>query len=221
MSISCLDRFYDLLDELEEKIGGRRRLGDCRGRMDWPKRGIYFFFEPGEMRAVNPVSSRVVRVGASTALRKRIEKHKGVETRRGGDRRSSVFRRLVGDAIGQRNPELMPESWWQKEPVSPEMQELEYLHEIRVSEYLADMTLLFVYVPDASGADSMETVESDAIALLSGYRKSSPDEPSSDWLGRHSTREKVRHSGLWNNNHVDKNCAPDFLNRFEKLTKAM
>ena len=228
--ISYLNKFYDLLDELEEKVGGRRQLDDCHGRMNWPKRGVYFFFEPGELRAKKPSSPCVVRVGANavtaadtaSTLWQRIEKHKGTKTLRGGDHRTSVFRNLVGDAIGQRNPELMPESWGDVRPISREMQELEYLHEIRVSKYLAGMTLLFVCVPDASGSDNMRKfIERKAIALLSNYCESSPDEPSSGWLGYHSTREKVQRSGLWNEKHVDTDSNPTFLNHFEEFIKAM
>lgn len=225
----CLDKFYNLLDDLEKKIGGRRRLGDCDGRMAWPTRGVYFFFEPGEMRTVKPSASRVVRVGANAVgktetaspLWERIKKHRGVKTRRGGDHRSSVFRCLVGEAIG-RHTKTLPESWGEKLPIPQEMWELEYPHEIRVSEYLADMTLLFVCVPGPSGPNNIrKIIESNAIALLSGYRKPSPDKPSSGWLGRHSRREEVKHSGLWNNEHVNKKYNPAFLEDLEKFIKAM
>jgi hypothetical protein len=46
-----LVRFYSILDNLQHKIGGARKLADCSGRMDWPKRGIYFFREQGENRS--------------------------------------------------------------------------------------------------------------------------------------------------------------------------
>ena len=232
----CLNRFYSLLDDLEEKIGGRRQLGRCSGKMYWPKRGVYFFFEPGEMRTVKPYSSRVVRVGAnaitttntSSTLWEKIKKHKGTKTRRGGDHRTSVFRCLIGNAIGQQNPELMPESWeswksWKQEgTIPPEIRELEYPHEIRVSNYLAAMELLFVCVPDASGSNNMrETIKRQSIALLSSYRESSPDRPSSGWLGRDSTREEVQRSGLWNDKHVEEGYKPTFLDDFERIIRAM
>ena len=43
-----LVRFYSILDDLQHKIGGAHKLADCSGRMDWPKRGVYFFHEQGE-----------------------------------------------------------------------------------------------------------------------------------------------------------------------------
>ena len=50
-----LDRFYDLLSILQGGMGGTRRLCDCTGKMPWPERGVYFFFEAGELRADDAV----------------------------------------------------------------------------------------------------------------------------------------------------------------------
>ena len=219
--ISCLDRFYDLLDELEGKIGGRRQLRKCDGKMDWPERGVCFFFEPGEMRSVKDSSYRVVHVGKSTKLWTRLSQHKGTKSS-GGNHRGSIFRKLVGNAIGQKSPGLMPDSWEEGNTASEAIRDNEHPHEVRVSEYMADMTLLFVSIPDASAPDNMRgIIKSSTIALLSGYRESSPDKPGSNWLGNYSTRERVQRSGLWNNEHVDKDYDPAFLNHFEKFIKAM
>jgi hypothetical protein len=57
-----LDRLYDLFDELAARVGGPRRLGECHGRMEWPDRGVYFFFAPGETRD-SSAQSRLTRVG--------------------------------------------------------------------------------------------------------------------------------------------------------------
>ena len=46
-------RFYDILARLEDKFGGRRTLSECKGRMAWPQRGMYFFFEAGETRSAS------------------------------------------------------------------------------------------------------------------------------------------------------------------------
>ena len=55
-----------------------------------------------------------------------------------------------------------------------------------------------------AGPDSLRGfIKRNSIALLSGYVETPVDPPSLDWLGRYSTRERVRRSGLWNNNHVD------------------
>ena len=139
-----------MLDELEENIGEHRRLRDCHGRMDWHKRGVYFFFKSGETRTVKPSSSRVVRVGASTRLWEKIRDHRRTLKPYGGYHCSSIFRLLIRDATCQRNPELILKSLEQEEPVSPEARKLKCPHETRVGEYLADMTLLLFSMPDAS-----------------------------------------------------------------------
>ena len=41
-----IDRLYDLLEDLEETVGGKQKLKDCTGYMDWPDRGVYIFFAP-------------------------------------------------------------------------------------------------------------------------------------------------------------------------------
>ena len=86
-----LDRFYALLARLEQAIGGTRTLADCHGRMGWPTRGVYFFFEPGEQRRNG--APRVTRVGthALTATSKatlwgRLAQHRGRGSG-GGDHR--------------------------------------------------------------------------------------------------------------------------------------
>lgn len=57
-----LDRFYGLLRRLRAALGGGRELVKCTGALGWPERGVYFFFEPGEIRATRPGEPRVVRV---------------------------------------------------------------------------------------------------------------------------------------------------------------
>ncbi len=91
-----LDQFYELLDHLRKALGGYRRLRDCDGRSGWPKRGVYFFFEDGEVRE-NGRDLRVVRVGthaltatSRTTLWNRLSAHRGNPggARPGGGRRS-------------------------------------------------------------------------------------------------------------------------------------
>ena len=58
-----MERFYGLLGDLENQLGGTRKLSDCSGRMNWPQRGIYFFQEVGEHRNETGGGKRIVRVG--------------------------------------------------------------------------------------------------------------------------------------------------------------
>jgi hypothetical protein len=54
---------YRLITQLECQVGGARRLCECNGRMSWPLRGVYFFFDPAEPRTDSGASARIVRVG--------------------------------------------------------------------------------------------------------------------------------------------------------------
>ena len=79
------------------------------------------------------------------------------------------------------------------------------------------MPFLWLGVEDEPGPASQRgLIERNAIALLSGYREPAPDPPSTDWLGHLSDRERVRGSGLWNNNHVDEDYDSSFLEVFAR-----
>ena len=104
-----LSRFYELLETLEDRLGGRRTLAECSGRLLWPRRGVYFFFEPGEKRSESGAGDRVVRVGthalsagSATSLWNRLSQHRGSARSGGGNHRGSIFRLLVGEALIQR-----------------------------------------------------------------------------------------------------------------------
>lgn len=73
-----LSEFYNSLNCLAEKTGGVRELGSANGRMMWPTRGVYLFFEPGEIRCGSGAGKRVVRVGTH-ALRADSRSTSGVD----------------------------------------------------------------------------------------------------------------------------------------------
>ena len=210
------------MDELAARTGGRRQLAECSGRMIWPERGIYFFFEPGEMHGRQP---RVVRVGthaltatSSTTLWKRLSQHRGTISPVGGNHRGSIFRLLVGEALMRRDPDLAVQSWDAEPPSNGAKRVAEKQHEARVSGYLGQTRILCLPINDPPGAGSLRgVIERNSIALLSNYLTPSGIEPSQGWLGQYSGREKVRKSGLWNNRHVDETHDPAFLAVFERL----
>ena len=201
-------RFYDLLDRLAERVGGPRLLKSCRAGMCWPQRGVYFFYEDGEPRSGTGAGLRVVRIGthglkkgARGTLWGRLRQH------RSGNHRGSVFRLLVGVALAKRCNILLPESW----DVAEEC----------ISKYIGRMPFLRLNVNDDPGPDSSRGfIERNAIALLSGYRCPAADPPSAEWLGHYSDRERVRLSGLWNNNHVNGTYDPSFLDEMESWVDA-
>jgi hypothetical protein len=225
--------FYDLLARLERQVGGKRCLADCHGRMEWPVRGVYFFFEPGQFRSDTGHGLRVVRVGthalnpgSRTTLWKRLSQHRGVQSSGGGNHRGSIFRLLVGAAIKSRDGLVAP-SW--DVGAHPGKAALE-LHkertqilsderplEMMVSAYIRAMPFLWMGVDDAPGSKSKRgVIERNSIGLLSNYQRPPIDPASKNWLGSYSDRERVRRSGLWNNNHVDEGYDPAFLHVLER-----
>jgi len=221
-----LDRFYDFLARLERKVG-LRQLKDCHGRMGWPRRGVYFFFEPGEFRT-DGVTPRVVRVGthavsalSKAALWTRLRQHRGRRAG-GGHHRASVFRKLVGAALLSREENLgpAPPSWGIGNSASRDVCDGEAHIEEAVSRHIGAMPFLCVSADDDPGRSSIRSaIEINTIGLLSCCSPTgrSADPPSADWLGRHCTRwDRVQRSGLWNNDYVDASYDPSFFDILEQ-----
>lgn len=227
-------RFYDLLDRLETHIGGTRVLADCNGRANWPRRGVYFFFEDGENRSGPDNGRRVVRVGthalidgSRATLWNRLSQHRGSARSRGGNHRGSIFRLLVGAALARRGDLPRPASWGIGSDLGAAarrfgvdratVKQEEAALEVLVSRTIGAMPFLWLNVADAPGSGSRRAfIERNAIALLSNYNEPSPDLPSPGWLGHHSDRGLVRSSGLWNNRHVDQDYDASFLDVLEE-----
>ena len=219
-----IDRFYDLLKELEMRVGGKETLGDCTGYMDWPDRGIYFFFASDEPRGgqlrLTRVGTHAVSSGSSTSLWDRLRTHRGAKRgtyEGGGNHRGSVFRKRIGEAIIEREGLHGEYSEWGVGSSAGREQRLKELDlERRVSNLIRDLPFLWVSVDDEPGPDSDRAyLEQNTIALLSNYRRESID-PRNDWLGQYSRSEKIRESGLWNVNHVDEEYDPDFLDSLQE-----
>ena len=209
-----IKRFYSILEVLEDKIGGRRKLAECSKASGWPTRGVYFFMEEGEVRTDSGDGLRIVRVGshatktggAKTSLWTRLRQH------RSGRVYSSVFRNLIGRALYKRGDTA-------KRAAEPE-----------ISEVIGQMPFLWleVQVPgDVNrGVQLRNFIERNSIKLLSNYRRESIDGKSGYWLGNHCTdtkrklNEKVIGSGLWNQQHVSRrrgDYKPDFLDKLDEL----
>jgi len=234
-----LVRFYDILNLLEQRIGGPRRLGKCHGRLMWPQRGVYFVYEPGEVRSDSGSGPRVIRVGthaitinSRTTLWNRISQHRGTAKTGAGNHRGSIFRLLIGNAMKRRDQTDEPISWGVAGDPGKAARKLgldrkqvktsEYALETRVSEYIQKMSITWLPIEDAPGSESRRGyVERNAIGLLSNFSNSPVDRPSSDWLGSFCDREGVQRSGLWNNNHVDAGYNPDFLLVLEKIVTSI
>lgn len=223
-----LVQLYSILDTLERRIGGQRTLAACSGRLAWPRRGVYFFCEAGEMRTDTGDGPRIVRVGthalkpgSGTRLWTRLSQHRGKSNTGGGNHRGSIFRLIVGTALMARAGRAVP-TWGRGNAATSDIVQAEDAFEREVSAVIRQMPFLWLAVDDEPGAASLRGyIERNAIGLLSNYGKPALDPPSPHWLGRHCDRERVRNSGLWNSNHVDESYDPAFLDELEKLVLAM
>jgi hypothetical protein len=221
--LNNITEFYELLANLERKLGGKRTLEKCDGRMNWPQRGIYFFFEIGENRDQTSGELRVVRVGthalkerSKTTLWHRLKQHKGNDKGGAGNHRGSIFRSHVGSALIQKDNWAgeIKETWGIGQNAPREVKCLEKSLEQSVSQYIRKMPFLWLEVNDEPGPNSLRGyIEGNSIALLSNYNSVSDpiDSPSSTWLGHWAKSEKVRNSGLWNSDHVMDVYDPKFL----------
>ena len=113
-------------------------------------------------------------------------------------------------------------TWGQGSSAPKDIREKEQPLEKIVSETIGKMPFLWLAIADDPGPRSLRGyIERNAIALLSNYNKPSIDAPSPHWLGNHCNREKVRNSGIWNQNHVDEDYDPAFLDELERLVSEM
>ncbi|WP_135821033.1 hypothetical protein [Halostella litorea] len=228
-----LDCFYSLLDDLEQRVDGTRKLKNCTGYMDWPDRGVYFFLEPGETRdspdqlRVTRVGTHAVSEGSSTSLWDRLKQHYGTGSGssnhpHGGAHRGSVYRKRVGEAMIEKHDLHDDYPDWDKRWSSidrerSEVRDEEYVLERRVSTYIREQPFLWVNLNDEPSADSDRVyLERNAIALLSNFDKKSIDPRRDQWLGRYSQSQEIRESGLWNVNHVGERYDSSFLTLLEK-----
>jgi len=196
--------------------------------MEWPKRGVYFFFEDGEDRSnigngprIVRVGTHAVRTGSTTKLWTRLYQHKGQPDTGGGNHRGSIFRLLVGDALTGRD-QLHSPTWGKQKTAGHDVKIGELELERHVSKVIGSMPFVWLDVADEARPESLRGyVERNAIALLSNYNKPPHDPPSKKWLGNYSTRERVRKSGLWNQIHVGEGYESGFLDVLERLISEM
>ena len=211
--IADTHQFYGLLGRIAERTGGCRTLATCDGRMTWPRRGVYFFFEDGEYRSEPMSDLRVVRVGthalkpaSGTSLWQRLSQHRGSSLSGAGNHRGSIFRPIVGAALARRGDTPLPQNWgvgsdagaaarklnMDRKTVKREEASLERC----VSEYIGHMPFLWLSVDDPPGPTSLRgVIERHAIALLShasGAGSRYPVQPLVGCVQRSRTGSRLR-----------------------------
>lgn len=222
-----LKQFYSLLNTLERQSAGARQLSNCSGRMPWPRRGVYFFMEPGEIRTDSGAGPRVVRVGThalaagqDSTLWSRLYSHRGPMRSGGGNHRGSIFRDLVGRALINRDSLDYPD-WGKRDrrgSASGEIREHERPLEKAVSKIIGEMHVLWLAVGDEPGPENRrEYIERNAIALLSNHDRETLDSPADSWLGLNCPSDMVARSGLWNQQDAEKAHDRAFLPVLERL----
>jgi hypothetical protein len=228
-----LERFYAILGGLRDQAGGFRRLATSNGRMEWPQRGVYFFFEEGELRRctaalrVVRVGTHALRTGSRTTLWNRLSQHKGHAEGAhpgGGNHRGSIFRLHVGDALLNKSvySTEIRQTWGRGSNADRPTRDLEYALEKDVSAYIGRMPFLWVGVDDPPGPGSDRgVIERGSVALLSSFRQPAIDPASPHWLGLQSTRQEIRESGLWNIDYVNERYDPDFLDVLSRYAKVV
>ena len=227
------------MKNLKAKNSDLFELQNCTGRMNWPKRGVYFFFEHVETSRfscnglrVTRIGTHALKLGSKTSLWNRLAQHKGTMRSGGGNHRGSIFRLIVGSSLQLKHSNRLVKSWGIKGEIKKaaaqllmpvvDVKAIELPIERDVSHYIGQMPFVCLDVPDAANAKSLRgVIERNSIALLSNYGKDQIDPPSADWLGHFSDRKRVQKSGLWNNNHVDEDYDPSFLGVLGNLIEDM
>jgi len=226
--LADLDDFYKEIDRLRARVGGPRLLGDPKARAGLPQSGVYLFFEHGEVRE-DGLTPRVVRVGthgltesSKATLPKRLAQHCGTfkgKRAGGGDYRASIFRKHVGHALLAKHPNhwhIPRKTWGAGSSAKPPIKDAEHCLELEVSAIIRRMPFLWVAVDGPGSHEARDKLERRLIALLSNFEVEPVDPPSAGWLGHHSTRPKIRGSGLWNSDHVDVHNYDEVIDGFKK-----
>jgi hypothetical protein len=163
---------------------------------------------------------------SKTSRWNRLSAHRGTVSNGGGNHRGSIFRLLLGECLLRRDDTALP-TWGSGSTASAAAGSHQLNREVLLSRERPIETsvsrligaMLVVCVP-VDGRAARVFVERNAIGLLSNFERALVDPPSSRWLGRHSSRQRVRESGLWSNEHVDGSYEPALFNVLPEAAKA-
>ena len=178
-----------------------------------PQNGIYIIFENEE---VFHDIDRIVRVGTHTGdkqLRSRLNQHFVME-----NKNRSIFRKNIGRCfLNKENSPYLP--LWELDTTSRAEKEkniklldrdFEKQIEKRISAYIQTNLSFCVFQVDTK--EQRLFWES---KIISTFAKSNELKPSKNWLGNHTTKDKIKAIGLWQVNELFKE--PLTEQEFEKL----
>ena len=160
-----------------------------------PMNGIYLLFEAGE---TGHGAGRIVRVGSHTGdnnLPSRLREHFVIENK---DR--SIFRKNIGRALLNREGDPFLDQWeWDmtskdnRNLLGPLLDRTKQAQvEGQVTAYVqGHLSFAVLAVSGTSRRLDLESKLISAVSLCAECR------PSDNWLGLHSTRQRICDSGLW------------------------
>jgi len=182
-----------------------------------PKRGIYFFYEAGEIWGHGEDKPRIVRVGThkSNNFRSRIKEHYLLDEKKmnfdgmkSAPHDRSIFRKNIGRTLLNREEDQYLKIW--NKDLMSHANRLKYRSyrdipkekkiENKVTRILrAKFSFKFIIIENQSDRIGTKGLESSLIGTVArcGLCK-----PSHDWFGDHSPVQKLRKSGLWQVQHL-------------------
>lgn len=185
-----------------------------------PKNGIYILFQKGE--SFGGVD-RIVRVGTHTGenqLRSRIKQHFIDE-----NKNRSIFRKNIGRCfLNKENQSYL--SIWElditpKENREEKLKRIDRIYEAdlekRISAYIQENFSFYVF--EVNTKETRLDWESKIISTLSNAAKNGELKVSEQWLGKDSTKDKIRESGLWQVNELYKAGLSE--EEFQKLVEVV
>lgn len=201
-NISTAGAVDDVCHDLHHLLGGLPEFGFPYVESQIPRNGIYVLFEDGE---IAHGIKRIVRVGTHTGdnqLRSRLQQHFLNEVK---DR--SIFRKNIGRCLLRRDADPFLEFWEldlttraakDKYAAKIDLQKQSNI-EKQVSEYIrAHFRFAVLEVLDKAQRLELESKFASAISRCGKCG------PSAGWLGRHSSKDKIQSSGLWQVNELYK-----------------
>lgn len=182
-------RYYFPFDNLKNEI---------------PKNGIYVIFEKGEKYKQ---FDRIVRIGTHTGnnqLYSRLKQHYIKE-----NKNRSIFRKNIGRCFLNQEGDPYLEIWnldstlKDKKELYSKVIDKDYEMEIekRITEYIQNHFSFVAFpVEDKTSRLFWES------KIASTLAQSKEIQPSPNWLGHYSPKEKIRESGLWQVNGLGGDC---------------
>lgn len=181
-----------------------------------PLNGVYILFEKGEF-AHN--ANRIVRIGTHTGnnqLRSRLLQHFVKENK---DR--SIFRKNIGRALLNKDKDSFLEKW--ELDLTPRKSRESHSGSIdfakqkevekKVTQHIRDNFSFVVF--EVENKEKRLALESKMISTISLCKEC---KPSNNWLGLFSPKEKIRKSGLWLVNELNKDPLSDSdINELQRL----